>query len=140
MDEKLSTELQIGTFCQLFDVTQATSWENNSKYLSSDLFTMVYFLSEVYSLRDKAEAFFVNMFEKAKSGALFLFLDNNSPAFYEWFDEMVKKSPIDVLEKFEGKIGILDYSEEKSDLGEYWKKFDHPKLGADAAYRICRRR
>jgi hypothetical protein len=140
VDEKLSTELQIRTFCQTFDVTLASSWENNSKYLSSDLFTMIYFLSEVYSLRTDAEPFFMNMFENAKSGALFLFLDNNSSVFYDWFDDMVDHSPIEVLAKYEGNIVISDYSEEKTDLGEYWTKFGHPKLGADAAYRICRRR
>lgn len=140
VDEKLQTELQINTFCQTFDVTQQSSWENNSKYLSSDLFTMIYFLSEVYSLKTAAEPFFMNMFQNAKSGALFLFLDNNSQVFYEWFDEMVARSPIEVIDKFEGNMGISDYSEEKTDLGEYWKKFDQPKLGAAAAYRICRRR
>lgn len=140
VDEKLSTEIQIRTFCQTFDVTLKSSWENNSKYLSSDLFTMIYFLSEVYSLKEEAEPFFLNMFENAKSGALFLFLDNNSPAFYSWFDDMVTRSPVDVLRKFEGNIGISDYSEEKSDLGEYWKKFAPPKLQAAAAYRICKRR
>jgi hypothetical protein len=76
VDEKLSTQLQINTFCQTFDVTKRPSWENNSKYLSSDLFTMIYFLSEVYSLRQDAEPFFLNMFQSAKRGALFLFLDN----------------------------------------------------------------
>jgi hypothetical protein len=139
VDEKLSTDLQIRTFCQPFDVTEPSSWENYSKYLSSDLFTMIYFLSEVYCVRGEAETFFLNMFEEAKTGAIFLFIDNNAPIFYAWFDDMVSRSQIEVIERFEGKIGITDYSEEKTDLGEYWLKFGAPKLGAQAAYRVCRR-
>ena len=141
VDDKLDeTDLRINTTFQQFDVTQQSSWENSTKYLMSDLFSMVYFLSEVYSVKAEAEPFFINMFYNAKPGALFLFIDNNSPAFYEWFDEMVACSPVDVLDRFHGRMVISDYSEQKHDLGEYREKFENPKLQADVAYRVCRRR
>lgn len=138
--EELEAELRIHTFCQAVDVTEAKTWQDMSKYLSSDLFTMVYFLSEIDSVREKAEPFFLNLFEKSKPSALFLYVDNNNAGFYGWFDEMVSRFPIDVLSSRQLRMPILDNSEEKTDLGEYWEKFDHPKLRGDIAFRVCRKR
>ncbi len=139
VDDKLITRLNINTFCQPFDVTDPSSWGSSSKYLASDLFTMIYFLSEVYSMKATAEPFFINMFENAKPGAIFLFLDNNSPVFFEWFDHMVSRTRMTTLLTFNGRMVIRDYAEQKHDLGVYWEKFDNPRLQADAAYRVCRK-
>jgi hypothetical protein len=140
VDDKLDADVQMRTFCQNVDVTNAATWSNYDKYLASDLFTMIYFLSEVYSLREQAEAFFLNVFEKAERGSMFLFVDNSSPVFCNWFDEMVARFSIDVIQSKALKMNINDLSEEKTDLGEYWNKFHSPKLTADIAYRICKKR
>jgi hypothetical protein len=57
----------------------------------SDLFTMSFFLSEVAFQKDRAEYFFSTLLRKAKSGAIFLFIDNaaRTIAAHRWFDQMV---------------------------------------------------
>jgi len=81
VDEKLRSHLRIATSFVPFDVTDPKTWATYQKFLSSDLFTMIYFMSEINSLREEAEPFFTNLFEKAKSGSLILYVDNNSPKF-----------------------------------------------------------
>jgi hypothetical protein len=139
VDEKLESQLRITTIYQPFDVTNPSTWVGHTKYLNSDLFTMVYFMSEIASLRSDAEAFFLNLFENVKEGALLLYIDNNNPQFYAWFDTLAASHSIKVLRSRETRMGIDDLAEEKSDLGEYWEKFGFPKLTANIAFRICQK-
>lgn len=127
---------RISTAFQQFDVLQQETWELQKKSLQSDLFTMVYFLSEVWTLRDGAEPFFNNLFASAKTGALFLFIDNDHEAFYGWFDKLAAENGVEPIESEETseQVGV---DEDKEDLGEYYKKFGYPKLTAKIAYRIC---
>jgi Putative SAM-dependent methyltransferase len=139
VDEKLRSELQISTFFVQFDVTKPETWDKYQKFLASDLFTMVYFMSEVYGLRREAEAFFAYLFEKAKPDALLLFVDNRSAVFYEWFDSLVRKYNWKVLCEDRLELKMEDVTEERTDLGEYHDKFGYPKLKADIAFRICQK-
>lgn len=140
VDDKLeSAQFRISTFFRQFDVTDASTWSNNIKYLQSDLFTMIYFMSEIDSLRDESEAFFSDLFEKAKSGALFLYVDNNSAQFYNWFDSLAANHSLSVLQS-DSMVMPMDYSEQKKDLAVYWEKFGDPKLKANIAFRICRKK
>lgn len=139
VDEKLSSQLVISNVFSQFDVTKPETWKNYNKFLGSDLFTMVYFMSEINALRDKAEPFFSNLFENAKQGSLMLYVDNNNQAFYGWFDQLVSNDNWKVLKSGCGKLKMDDWSEEKSDLGEYYKKFGSPKIEADVAWRICKK-
>lgn len=139
VDEKLESQIRITTIYQPFDVTQSSTWVGHTKYLKSDLFTMVYFMSEIASLQSDAEAFFSNLFENAKEGALFLYIDNNNAQFYNWFDALAASNSIQILRSSETRMGITDLGEEKSDLGEYWEKFGFPKLNANIAFRIGRK-
>ena len=138
-DEKIESDFRLSTIFQQFVVTDMSTVEHTSKYLNSDLFTMIYFMSEVYSLRTASEPFFNNLFDKAKKGSLFLYIDNNSPVFYEWFDSFASQNSMDILKSQELEMNITDYDEEKKDLGEYWRKFTSPKLRANIAFRICRK-
>lgn len=126
-----------------FDVVKENTWTKFRKYLSSDLFTMIYFMSEVYGLKDNADAYFAHLMGYAKPGALFLFVDNRRSglgrAFSEWFDELAGKYGLELLEVDEGSIG-LPYDEEKKELGVYFKKFRSPKLTADIAWRVARKK
>ena len=136
LDQKVGLNFKTSTFFQLFDVVDASTWSFHTKYLNSDLFTMVYFLSEIYLLRQYAEPFFMNLFCKAKPGSIYLFVDNNSPDFYNWFDSLANASGLAVVESDE-KVMNLPLDEQKADLGEYFMKFGFPKLQPDIAYRIC---
>lgn len=142
VDDKLAHDLRISTFFQPFDVTETRSWSSNSKYLNSDLFTMIYFMSEVYSLRSEAEPFFINLIERVKPGALFLFIDNYDQRFYGWFDSLARAYSLDYLQEDRLRMMIDDFSEEKTDLAEYWDKFgpiNSPRLRGSLAFRVCRK-
>jgi hypothetical protein len=136
VDQKVGPGFKTSTFFQPFDVTDAETWSFHTKYLNSDLFTMIYFLSEVYLLREQAEPFFMNLFSRARSGSMFLFIDNNSPSFYEWFDMLANRCGLAIVEN-DNLVMKLPLDEQKTDLGEYFGKFGFPKMEPNVAYRVC---
>lgn len=87
-------------------------------------------------MRESAEAFFRNLFRKARQGALFLYVDNSSNIFTDWFDALTAEAGLDVLESDSGVMSI-ETDEEKSALGIYYSKFKFPKLTANISYRVC---
>lgn len=139
VDEKLDTQFRISTNFEPFDVTRTETWAEKGKYLKADLFTMIYFMSEVHSIKETAEAFFSNLFENAKKNSLFLYIDNKDSRFYSWFDSLASKNSFDVLRADQTREYIEDGSEEKQLLAEYFAKFGPPKLKAQVAIRICRK-
>ena len=82
VDDKVDPEFRISTSYLPLDVTKPGDWQPHTKYFQSDLFTMIYFMSEVRALRDSSNDYFANLFKNARQGALFLFVDNNNPEFY----------------------------------------------------------
>ena len=140
VDDKL--KMAISNNFTPFDVTTPDTWKPFDKFLLSDLFTMIYFMSEINSLREQADAFFEYLFENAKPGSLILYVDNNNKTFYEWFDSLIAKYKWKVLVSGEENLNIDDYSEEKTDLEPYYSKFKKerkPKLEANIAYRVCQK-
>jgi hypothetical protein len=139
VDDKVEDlDFRISTSYMPLDVTKRDDWESHRKYFQSDLFTMIYFMSEVFSLRDSADEYFAHLFNQAKIGSLFLFIDNNNSEFYNWFDQLAANHKIDILSSDETNMNV-PIEEEKSDLGKYFDKFSHPKLTANVAYRIGRK-
>lgn len=136
VDNKLGTPFRISTFFQSFDVGERNTWTRHSKYLTSDLFTMIYFMSEIFRIRATAEPFFENLFAKAKKDSLFLYVDNNSPDFYNWFDELAERNSLATIKSATCNIR-MNGDEQKTDLGVYYEKFNFPKLTADISYRVC---
>jgi len=138
VDEKLSTSLKTNVNFQPFDVTDPKSWESRRKYLNSDLFTLIYFVSETFCFRDKAAKYYADLFRHAANGAYFLYIDNGHSCFSNWFDGLWKDRGIELIEGNTVRI-TTDPQEERSDLGEYTEKFGYPKLKADIAYRVLRK-
>jgi hypothetical protein len=137
VDDKL--KMPISNRFMLFDVTKPETWNQYDKFLSADLFTMIYFMSEINSLRDQAEPFFSHLFKRANPGALILYVDNNSPEFYPWFDSLAKEHNWKVLMSAQETLGMEDLTEEKRALEPFYSKFQDPKLKANIAYRICQK-
>ncbi len=130
----------ISTTFQSFDVTDINTLKQNTKYLKSDLFTMVYFASEVHAVRDQAAPFFENLFTNANAGAMFLYVDNASPDFFRWFDDQYENRGITVVESSDGTQLQLPIAEQKTDLGEHLNRIEgQPKLRANIAYRVLRK-
>jgi SAM-dependent methyltransferase len=141
VDAKLdSAGFRLSTHFVPIDVTDPTSYDPlEDKYLNADVFTFVYFMSELYAKRAKAQAYFENLFTRVKPGASIFYVDNGSDEFTKWFDGFVDKKRF----KLEGPDSAncqMPPDEEKKDLGEYFDKFGPVKLGANIAYRIAVRR
>lgn len=134
--EKLDLSLRFFPMFKYLDVKDAKSWQREKEYLSSDLFSMVFFLSEVYKHKEAAEEYFTHLFENAKSGALFLVVDNSSGGFKEWFDEMAHATGLQFLDAGTGKFQ-MHWVEEKSDFGDYYTKFASPRITAWIAWRVA---
>lgn len=140
--QKLGTTMQLATVFSPLDVTEPTKWQVFRKHFHSDLFTLIYFVSEVYELRDKAAAYFDTLFCSMHAGARMLYVDNNTPEFYGWFDSLVAKHGLHVVEGQSESMQLAwngADKEEKSDLGVYLDKFRPPKLTANVAWRVLRK-
>jgi len=135
IEDNACVNFRFSTQYQHFDVAKSTDWTPHTKYLQSDLFTMIFFMSEVHGLRPNSDAFFQNLFSKAKQGAFFLFIDNNNPGFYTWFDDLASTHGVRILHQ-QNCVQGLPVHEEKTDLGEYYLRFGPPKIQSDCACRI----
>lgn len=136
---QLSPPFQIFPVFQQMDVTESKTWASYQKFLKADLFTLSYFLSEVWKIKDTAAPFFERCMSQMKSGSMILFVDNNDSRFCDWFDEMAKKHGLVAVESDEGEL-CFSNDEEKKDLGKYFDKFGWPKRKSDAAWRIMKKR
>jgi len=135
----LDATFRVYPIFQQLDVTDSKTWSGYHKYLKADLFTLSYFLSEVWKIRSQAKPFFDYCFAKAKSGALFLFIDNRASEFYGWFDSLAAANGIEILEAKSCNM-CFSIDEEKTDLGRYYEKFGWPKRKSEVAYRIARKK
>lgn len=135
-------DFRVSTHSQVLDVIAPGSWESQTRYLRADLFTFVYFVSEVWKLRPNATGYFEHLFAKARRGSLFLFIDNDHQWFWGYFDEIAIRAG---LERRNGKEEFFqtDTGEEKKDLNPYYDKYrklgHSPKLGAKIAWRVYRK-
>jgi SAM-dependent methyltransferase len=138
VDDKVESTFRISTSYQPIDVADSASWGKFSKHFQADIFTLIYFVSEVYAVADEANDYFATLLDQMKPGATLLYVDNNDSRFTEWFDRLVKKAKLTVLKDGVG-VEKMPWDEDKSDLEPYFSKFGTPKLNADIAYRIVRK-
>lgn len=120
------------------DVRDPASWQYEKKCLQADLFTMIYFVSEVYKDRGEAETYFHNLLSEAKTGSLLLFIDNSHSKFYEWFDQLWTQHSYERISGGAGRVRISD-DEQKELLGAYFDLFGRVKLKPDVAWRVLRK-
>jgi len=138
VDDKLGTSLRTNVNFQEFDVASENTWRSHKKYLASDLFTFIYFVSETYSVRRRAAAYYRHLFRNAVSGALFLYIDNNAGCFSDWFEELCEQGGLRLVREESGVINT-GADEEKTDLGKWYEKFGPVKLRSDVVYRVLRK-
>ena len=137
--KKVGGSFQLTTHFNPFDVTRQAGWKVFRKHLQADVFTLIYFMSEVYEFRERASEYFDTLFSRMNNEALLLFVDNNSPAFFEWFDGLATKHGLTVLDTGNGLMQ-LPYHEEKNDLEPYITRLNRsPKLNAVVAWRVIQK-
>ena len=129
--EKHTAELdfRVSTHFQPLDVRDSDTWSTQSKYRKSQLFTFVYFLSEVYRFEEEAQPFFEALVNNATKGAYFLFIDNDTETFRGQIQRFSDEYGLRVI-----KAASIDHrtdtTEEKRDLNPYYTDLRHdPKLG-----------
>jgi len=131
----------VHTFSWELDVFDEDELVSHRKIFGADFFTMIYFFSdpEIFDAKEDARTFFEYWFAKAKPGALFLFIDNAAWKFYSWFDDMAAQGGLETVEKEDHVHILINWQEEKRDLGIYFEKFGDPKIQSDIAYRVYRK-
>lgn len=145
VEKWLGTRLEVDTTFQRVDVFKPATWKDRRRFLKADLFTMSFFVSEIMSLdKDQKLGFFWNhLFENAKSGALFLYIDNGSSEFDSYFDGHWRgRSDMQSLLVRNDVAIRTSTDEQKSDLGDFLSKFPRsPKLASDhVSYRVLRKK
>lgn len=142
LDDSLSEGISLKTNFQPLDVTNPESYQYQQNFLKADLFTMSYFISEVHSL-DVGEVvsnFWKNLFQQAKTGAYFLYIDNGHSTFNEYFDNLCCDQGLESLLSENDVSRIPRYSEQASELETYTTKFGwQPKLKGYLSYRVMRK-
>ncbi|TWT44971.1 hypothetical protein RAS1_13910 [Phycisphaerae bacterium RAS1] len=136
--QKVGATMKLATHFNPFDVTDPKKWMVFKKHFQADLFTLIYFMSEVYAKRSEASAYFDTLFSSMKKGSFLLFVDNNAPSFYEWFDAYATKFGLTVLES-QAAVSKMPLDEDKDDLKPYLDKFRCPKLTSDIAWRVVQK-
>ena len=144
LDASLKMKIQLNANFQALDVANPASWKYQRKFLQADLFTLSYFVSEVYSLdadgTGQVTAFWRELFGGAKLGAMFIYTDNGSDLFNDYFRRETEAAKLQQLLCHDNFWITPNYTEQKSELAEYTKKFNHnPKIKTTMTLRVLRK-
>lgn len=142
-DESLESGVTLSPVFQKLDVSNLKSWQSQKKFLQADIFTMSYFVSEVISqdANGDVSAFWLRLFQEAKPGAIFVYVDNGHDAFNEYIDKLAAEAGLEKLFGEDNRRFTPSFTEQASELSEYRKKFggQNPKLQAYLSFRIFRK-
>ena len=139
IDDSLTGGLNLNTNFQPFDVSRPDSWRYQKLFLEADLFTLSYFVSEVYSLGG-VTALLEDILDQAKPGALVLYIDNSHQIFDDYFDGICADSDFECLLDARNERWRPRDSEQKAEIQFYIDKFDRsPKLKGNLSLRVLRK-
>jgi hypothetical protein len=83
LDQNISVDVHF----QPLDVTKPETWSTQKKFLKANVFTLSYFVSEIYSVaNDKVQGFWQTLFDQAIGGATLIYVDNGHDDFNNYFD------------------------------------------------------
>ena len=121
-----------------FDVTIPSTWKRSYKYLDSDIFTMIYFYSELHLNRDASILFFNNLINKAKSGAIFIYADNKIQTLDNSIDSLFLVDKFQRVNFFERNMR-LPHEEQMDVLQDYISIFGCPVIAPKVTFRVFRK-
>ncbi|ARU29070.1 hypothetical protein [Cellvibrio sp. PSBB006] len=125
---------------QNLDITNTTTWKYVRKFLNADLFIMSYFYSEVQGLGDVVNTSIKSILNDAKSGSLFIYIDNGSDYFNEKFDSLYDESEFEVIFERTNDWFTPRLSEQVDILKKYKEKFNqNAKLKGKLSIRAIRK-
>lgn len=126
-----------------FDVSRLNKWVADWFFSDADLFTFSFFLSEVWSFNKESSvsAFLQSLFDRAKVGAVFVYVDNGGAEFAPLADSEFARADMELLATGADKRMLMNFDEQCSILNEYQEQFGQkPKLTGDIAWRIWRKK
>lgn len=123
------------SFAQM-DAADPQTYKSYNRIKKCDLLTLSYFMSEMFKYREKVEPFFEHCFDQVRAGALVMYIDNKEPDFRDWFDALAGKHRMKILKSESCELS-WENSEEKTDLGDYFKKFGWPKRTSQVDVRVA---
>ncbi|HXC28843.1 MAG TPA: hypothetical protein VNV38_12880 [Stellaceae bacterium] len=89
---------------------------------------------------ENIKLFWQELFNNAKSGAMFIYTDNGSDRFNDYFGKQCEKAKLKEILCRDNTEIIPSFSEQSSELAAYSKKFDHnPKIKATMTLRVLRK-
>lgn len=141
LEEKLDAGCELRTTFQPLDVLNP-DWVSQRHFLEADVYTLSYFVSEVYALdgNGTVTAFWQQLFKEAKPGALFLYDDNGTDDFNNYFDKQWQMGGLELLGSGNNENWTPRYQERTDALNIYKAKFSAwPKLKGYLSYRILRK-
>jgi Putative SAM-dependent methyltransferase len=138
LDDIVTGDLRPSRQFQHFDVTDPSTYEKFNRVFESDIFTMIYFLSEVFAHKDAVTRFLQTCFARMRKGALLIVIDFKNADLQNWIDQCSKEAGLEGGGK-EAEF-FMDSSEQKSALKKYAEKFDiEPKIKSQVFYRLFRK-
>ena len=138
LDDVVTGSLRFSIDYRNFDVTKPSTYASFQRVFESDIFTMIYFLSEVFVHKDAVTKFLRTCFAKMKLGAQFIVIDFKNTELQNWIDECAKDAGFE-SEGRETKF-FMDSCEQKSVLKKYADKFGtEPKITSHVFYRLLKK-
>jgi len=141
LEEKLDAGCELRTSFQPLDVLNP-DWISQRHFLEADVYTLSYFVSEVYALDGSGAVttFWQRLFKEAKPGAVFLYDDNGTDDFNAYFDGQWSKGGLELLASGSNESWTPRYEERADVLNDYKAKFSAwPKLKGYLSYRVLRK-
>jgi len=142
VNAQLNAKTRFHSFYMTLDATNRMSWGALSAYFQADLFTFSYFISEIMKFNGNGAVadFLGHIFKHAKPGALFLFDDNSSGGFVEFFDAACAAAGLARIIGSDGVRWWPDQSERREELRAYVDRYgQNPKVQAWLSYRVYRK-
>ncbi|BEU96218.1 hypothetical protein ACDW_19230 [Acidovorax sp. DW039] len=141
IDTRLESDFKLSSNFRQSDVTSYRTFENLQKAFSSDIFIMSFFMSEIYSFREQAEPFFVQMINDMPSGSLVLYIDNSSDEFTSYAESVFTNDLFELCHNKTKERLLPGGSEQTSDIEPYKTRFARtPKVQSQASVRVWKKK
>ena len=130
LDDIVAGSLRLWTDFRPFDVTKPSTYANFKRVFKSDIFAMIYFLSEVFAHKDAVTKFLRACFDRMKPGALFIVIDFINTELRCLIDQCAEEAGLHKSEALQWRgTPLHNSSEQKSELKFYTDKFGiEPKI------------
>lgn len=135
--DELSTKVLQSGRHYTFDVREPGDYPKLRDYCEANLFTMMYFISDIWPIRKNAQAFFNDLLKRARPKSMFLLIDNNKCIYFSYFRELAEARTLKLSEGPPGIEWCVPCKKAWVVLKEYKDKFGYyPKWTANIRWEV----